>query len=83
MEVMNFVTDSMIILIPALYSVGYVIKHTKYVKDKNIPAILMMIGILGAIGLGGVSVDSVVQGILVAGATVLGNETVKQFKREE
>ena len=53
------------------------------VKDKYIPIILLPIGILGSIALNGASVANVIQGILVTGVTVYGNQVVKQIGKEE
>jgi len=44
---------------------------------------LLPLGILGSIGLAGISVDSVIQGILVTGVTVYGNQLIKQVKKDE
>lgn len=82
MEMMDFVSENMLVMIPALYVVGMALKYST-VKDKYIPVTLIFAGIIGAIGLGGASVENAIQGILVAGATVLGNQTIKQLKKGE
>ena len=41
------------------------------------------LGIAGALALGGLSADSVIQGILVTGAAVYGNQLVKQLGKKD
>ncbi|NRX54201.1 hypothetical protein DFM81_002625 [Clostridium beijerinckii] len=45
--------------------------------------ILLFLGILGAVGIMGPSVESVIQGILVTGATVYTNQLIKQSCKKE
>lgn len=78
MELAQYITQNALILIPVLYVLGMVIKSTEKVNDKYIPTVLLVAGILGAIGIMGVSANSVVQGILVAGTTVYTNQLIKQ-----
>ena len=44
--------------------------------------ILLPLGVVGAMALGGWTVDSAIQGILVTGTAVYGNQIVKQLKKE-
>ena len=80
MEIIKYVTEQALILIPALYIIGLIIKGTEKIANKYIPLVLLPIGIGGAIALMGLSVDSVVQGVLITGVTVYGNQIVKQIK---
>lgn len=82
-NVMNYITENSLIIIPTLYIIGYIIKNMEVVKDKYIPIILLPIGILGSIALNGVSVPNVIQGILVTGVTVYTNQLIKQTTKEE
>jgi len=83
MDFAQYITQKALILIPALYVFGMLIKGTESVKDKYIPIILLIAGIAGAIGILGVSTDSVIQGILVTGATVYTNQLIKQTTNNE
>lgn len=83
MDFAQYITQKALILIPALYVLGMLIKGTESVKDKYIPIILLIAGIAGAIGILGVSADSVIQGILVTGATVYTNQLIKQTTKNE
>lgn len=82
MDFLKYITERMLILIPALYIIGMIIKGTDKIKNKYIPVILLPLGIAGAIGIGGVNVDSIIQGILITGVTVYGNQLITQYKKE-
>ena len=83
MEIMDYIIGERLILIPVLYVLGYAIKNTNIIRDKMIPIFLILIGILLSILMGGNLVDNILQGILVAGATVLTNQVIKQTSKEE
>lgn len=82
MNLVEFINAEFMVLIAALYGLGMVIKHTNLISDKFIPVILMIIGILFSVALGGASIDSVIQGIIVCTVTVWGNEAVTQLLKE-
>ena len=82
MEFMEYITENALILIPVLYVIGMFLKALEFIKDKYIPCILLVIGIVFSIALIGLNVNAVIQGILVAGATVLGDQLIKQYKKE-
>lgn len=79
--ILEYVVDTFLILIPFLIIIGFVVKNTKRVSDELIPIILIILGIAGAIGLNGFGIDSIIQGVLVAGGAVLSNETIKQMMK--
>ena len=83
MDFIKYITENALVLIPVLFIIGQVIKGIEKVADKYIPIILLPVGILGSIALSGVSADSVIQGILVVGVTVYGNQLVKQITKTE
>ena len=68
MEVLGYITEKALILIPVLNIIGMIIKHLEKINDKYIPLIILFFGVLGTLGIMGVSVDSVIQGVLVSGA---------------
>ena len=82
MDFMNYISENALILIPVLYVIGMFLKALEFIKDKYIPCILLVIGIAFSIALIGLNVNAVIQGILVSGATVLGNQLIKQYKKE-
>ena len=83
MEIIGYIMDNALILIPALIVIGAIIKQGEAIPNKWIPLILLPLGIAGALALGGLSADSVIKGILVTGAAVYGNQLVKQLGKSE
>lgn len=81
MEALTYILEKGLILIPALNILGTLIKGMEKIPDKYIPLILLVFGVLGAFGLMGLSVDAAVQGVLITGAAVYGNQIVKQLKQ--
>ena len=83
MDLIQYVTENALVLIPVLYVIGSILKGTEKIKDKYIPIILLPMGVALAIAIGGVSVDAVIQGVLVTGATVYGNQLIKQISKQD
>ena len=82
MELLTYITEKALILIPVLLIVGQILKGIEKIPDKWIPLILLPLGIVGAMALGGWTVDGAIQGVLVTGTAVYGNQIVKQLKKE-
>lgn len=78
----EYIVESALVLVPVLNIIGMIVKNTEKIPDKFIPLILLFFGILGTIAILGVSPQSVVQGVLVTGTAVYGNQVVKQLKSE-
>lgn len=83
MDILSYITSNALILIPVLLIIGQILKEIAIIPDKWIPLILLPIGIGGALALMGLTVDAVIQGVLVAGAAVYGNQIVKQLSKDE
>lgn len=81
-NILTSVNENSLVLIPVLVIIGTMLKGTSKVSDKLIPIILLPIGVALAMCLNGANVQSVIQGILVAGASVYANQVVKQFNKE-
>lgn len=79
MEILNYILDNALILIPVLNVLGLIIKHLSFIDNKWIPLILLVFGIAGSFGLMGLTVDAAIQGVLVTGVAVYGNQLVKQL----
>ena len=81
---LNYIVEDGLILIPVLYVIGYIIKHTNILSNRWIPLVLLVIGILFSIFLlNDPIVDRVIQGVLIAGVTVFINQVKKQnFEKE-
>ena len=83
MDFLNYIVDNALILIPVLYIIGTFLKGLDIINDKYIPLILMAFSIAFSIAILGLNVDSIIQGILITGATVLSNQLIKQYKKDE
>ena len=83
MEFLNYIIENALILIPALVIIGQIVKNIEVIPDKFIPLVLLVFGVGGAIAIIGVSVDAIIQGVLVTGAAVYGNQIAKQLKKSE
>lgn len=84
MEFANYIVETKFILIPVLYIIGTIIKNTDLIKNKFIPIIILGIAIVLSVAMGGDTIiNNIIQGILVAGTTVLGNQVIKQLGKEE
>ncbi len=77
----EYITENALLLVPVLNVIGAIIKEIEKIPNKYIPLILLGFGILGAVAILGLSPESVVQGILVTGTAVYGNQLVKQLKK--
>lgn len=82
---MDYISVNMIVLIFVLYIIGVFLKKIPKIPDWLIPFIILVLAIAFAFAMLGVVVEAVVQGILIAGVVVLGNELIKQgtIKRRE
>ena len=79
MEIINFIIEEGLIMIPVLYIIGEIIKFTGVLNNKWIPLTLLVFSILFTpLLLGGFTPDNIVQAVLVTGVTVLGDQLIKQ-----
>ena len=83
MDFISYITENALILIPVLVIIGQIVKGIEKLDNKWIPLILLPLGIVGAMALGGWTVEGAIQGVLVAGAAVYSNQIVKQLKVEK
>ena len=84
MDFFNYITENALILIPVLSIIGMILKGTQKINNKYIPVILLPIGILLSMGImHSISVDAIVQGVLVTGASVYAHQLVKQSHKNE
>ena len=95
-QIMNYVKPDLIVVAIVLYFIGIWLKYSKTIKDKYIPLILGLTGIiLCAIWIVATSplstmqeiamamFTAIVQGILVAGLSTYVNQIVKQANKTE
>lgn len=83
MEIVSFITEQGLILIPALIIIGQIAKSVELFPDKFIPLLLLPFGLLGAGLLLGWSVEAIIQGLLITGTAVYGNQVWKQLSKIE
>ena len=83
MDILNYIVGEGLILIPAIYIIGMIIRKTDKIHNKYIPIILLPLGILGAMGIMGFTVKAAIQGILITGAAVYGDQVYKQMTKKE
>lgn len=94
--ILDYVKPEFVVLAVVLYLIGLALKKAQAVKDKLIPLILGLVGIMLALiwvlatsELDGVQqimlavFTAIVQGILVAGLSTYANQIVKQASKEE
>jgi len=79
-QIIDYIVKEMYILIPVLYIIGTLLKRSPKLPNWLIPWILLILGIVGCCLLDGMSIQNVIQGILVAGVSVLANQLFKQTK---
>lgn len=83
MDLIKFVPEQLLILVAALYVLGMFLKSSPKVQDWSIPWVLLIVGIVGAIGIEGVSVLAVIEGVICVGVAVLTNQLIKQTSERE
>lgn len=86
MDFTTYVKPELAALIPMLYGLGLILKHTEKIKDNFIPAILTAVSIvlscLYVLSTEGVTATSIftalVQGVICAAGAVYSNQLYKQ-----
>ena len=79
MDIINFIIEEGLIMIPVLYIIGEIIKFTGVLNNKWIPLTLLVFSLLFTpLLLGGFTPDNIVQAVLVTGVTVLWDQLIKQ-----
>lgn len=51
MDIINYIVDNALVLIPALVIIGAIVKHIEVIPDKFIPLILLVFGVGGALAI--------------------------------
>lgn len=82
MDILNYVVQEGLVMIPVLFIVGEIVKGTELLSNKWIPLVVLIISIsFTPLVLGTYTADNIVQAVLVAGVTVFGNELIKQSSK--
>lgn len=91
----QFIFPELLVLVPALYVLGYAFKCAQPVPDKYIPALLGIVGVViaavymlsitstvGVQAVANMIFAAIVQGLLCAGGAVFADQLIKQAKKE-
>lgn len=81
--VFGLIDTQLLVVVAACWCLGYVLKRTPKVPDWTIVYIVTLAAIVVVIGLHGVSVQSIIQGVLCGAFAVYGHQVVKQAKEKE
>lgn len=79
----DLIDPTLIVVVAACWVLGIVLKQTPRVPDWTIVYIVTLFAILLAIGLVGLSAETVIQGILCGAFAVYGHQVVKQTRERE
>lgn len=82
-QLLQFIIEEALIVIPALWIVGTFLKQTPNVSDWTIPWCLLALGIAASVALMGLEPHAIIQGVLVTGAAVLGHQLKIQTERKK
>jgi len=84
MEILyDHIIEQALIVVPVLLVIGKVLKNTPKIQDWVIPYFLLLLGVLFTIGILGINMQAIVQGVLVSGAAVFANQLYKQYSNKE
>lgn len=78
MDLLSMLNENYLFLVPALWVLGYALKKTPKVPDWTIIWVLFLVSVGMALFTFGVNTEAITQGIVAAGAAVLGHQLVKQ-----
>jgi hypothetical protein len=88
---MDYIREELLVLVAVMNVIGYFLKQSQAFDDRMIPMILgvmsvvltmLYVGIMVAFTPQGL-MTSFVQGVLIAGAAVYGNQLIKQPRKDE
>lgn len=84
MEILEYIVKEGLVMIPVLFILAEIIKHTELLANKWIPLLLLGVSLgFTPLLLGAYTPNNIVQAILVVGATVLSDQLIKQAKKGE
>lgn len=75
---MDYIVDEALIVIPALFIIGFFLKNSPLIPNWVIPWILLCIGIISSFFIVGFNIYGFLQGVLVTGAAVLTNKLLNE-----
>lgn len=78
MDILKYIVEEALIVIPVLWVIGKLLKEIPRIQNWLIPWVLLVVGVLATMGIMGFTIESAIQGVLVAGASVFGHQLLKQ-----
>ncbi|MEH7381867.1 phage holin family protein [Bacillus sp. JJ1533] len=72
-----YIRQDAFILIPVLYFIGLILKDTPYIPEWTYRWIQLIFAVIACLLYYGIEIQSVVQGILVTGATMISEDLFK------
>ncbi|MBY2478642.1 phage holin family protein [Clostridioides difficile] len=81
-NLISFIPEQLLILVAALYVLGFGCKKYKQLDNKYIPVVLLILGIGFSVWMLGLNADAVLQGVICWGISIGINQTYKQLKEE-
>ncbi|MFF2797104.1 phage holin family protein [Lysinibacillus xylanilyticus] len=69
----DYIIEQALIVVPVLLVIGQALKNTPKMQNWLIPYILLLLGFLFTIGIMGINMHAIVQGVLVSGSAVFAN----------
>jgi hypothetical protein len=81
--VFELIDPQLFLVVAACWCLGYILKKTPRVPDWTIVYFVTLATVLFTIGLMGLSIRSVIQGLLCGAFAVYGHQIVKQSRERE
>ena len=81
--ILGFIDTRLLIVVAVCWVIGFVLKKTPKVADWTIVYIVTAAAVVLTVGLIGLSVEAVIQGILAGAFAVYGHQVIKQTKQGE
>ena len=77
-QIMDMIPKEFYIVAVALYVLGLILKKVEFIKDELIVFILLVVSILFTVWKGGLSADTFMYGVILAGVPVFVSNVLKQ-----
>ena len=78
MDFIEYLNQNYLLLVPALWILGFAIKQTPFIPDWLIIWIILLVSIVFGTIAFGFSFEGLINGVVAAGVAVLGHQMLKQ-----
>ncbi|MGP4041888.1 phage holin family protein [Gracilibacillus sp. D59] len=82
-QLLEYVTEEMSIVVAVLWIIGLFLKRTPKFPDWLIVWTLLILGVVVAVFVLGLTIDAFIQGVIVAGLAVLAHQLIKQTQKKD